>query len=67
MEGDNRQRRQAARETGASAGDAGVTTGASKQRQHLQGGDDDDRLTNRVRGKQDPEHAGPTPRPGSSS
>lgn len=40
MEGDNRQRRAAAREArdeGLSPSEAGVTTGASKQNKHLKG------------------------------
>lgn len=55
MEGDNRQRRKAARDA-RKAGDApsehGATTGASKQRTHLAGdGDQDERLATVQRGE----------------
>ena len=45
-EGDSQQRRAAAkdaRDAGMSPSAAGVTTGASKQRDHVAGGDHDDR------------------------
>lgn len=69
MEGDNRQRRQrarAARDEGASASEAGVTLGASKQDYHL-GGDaeHDEKMDAPGRGKQDPDRAANPMRPGS--
>lgn len=56
MEGDNRQRRQnarAARETGSSPSEHGLTTGGSKQRTHLTSGEGDhaERLATIQRGE----------------
>lgn len=58
MEGNEDQRRAAARqarESGLKPSEAGVTTGASKQRQHLRHGEEshEDRLHERHRGKQE--------------
>lgn len=70
MEGNNEQRRSAAadaREEGQSPSEAGVTTGASKQRQKLsQKADHEDRLRNPGRGKQQPSQFAADPRPGST-
>lgn len=56
MEGDEdmkRKRAREARESGTSPSEAGVTTGASKQRHHLKGsGDDAERLESVQRGEQ---------------
>ena len=55
MEGDNKQRRRAAREAreaGDTPSEHGLTTGASKQRTHLAGdGDQRERLTTIQRGE----------------
>lgn len=56
MEGDNKQRRQNAREAredGASASERGMTTGGSKQRTHLSSGEGDhrERLATTQRGE----------------
>lgn len=69
MEGDNRQRRQkaqAAREQGSSAGAEAVTLGASKQ-DHSLGRHDDhtEKMEAPGRGKQQPERAANPMRPGS--
>lgn len=69
MEGDNRQRRQRAREArekGQSASEAGVTLGASKQ-DHSLGKQDDhtEKMEAPGRGKQQPERAANPMRPGS--
>ena len=70
VEGDNRERRQRAREArdeGRDASAEGVTTGASKQRAHRQGGEShDDKIASLDRGKRDDGHDGPTTRPGST-
>jgi hypothetical protein len=70
VEGDNRERRQRAREARSDGRDpsaAGVTTGASKQRTHRQGGEShDDKVASLDHGKQDEEHRGPDTRPGST-
>jgi hypothetical protein len=67
MEGDNRQRRAAAaeaRERGQSPSEAGVTTGASKQRRELGHHDDHaDKIAGPGWGKQQPERSAPEPRP----
>lgn len=69
MEGDNRERRRRAkdaRDAGTLPSAEGVTTGASKQRRHL---DHDtpheERIAAKAAGKQDPEHVLPQARPGS--
>ena len=69
MEGDNRQRRQRAREAreeGATASESGVTLGASKQ-DHSLGNDaeHDEKMDAPGRGKQEPERAANPMRPGS--
>lgn len=69
MEGDNRQRRQRAREAreeGQSASEAGVTLGASKQ-DHSLGRHDDhtEKMDAPGRGKQQPQRAANPMRPGS--
>lgn len=69
MEGDNTERRKraaAARDAGRTPSEEGVTEGASKQRQHLGRSEDAhaERLEARGRGKADPEHRQPHPRPG---
>ena len=55
MEGDNKARRKAARKArqqGATASEEGITTGASKQRHHVDGGEDhDERLAAIQRGE----------------
>ncbi|NYI03782.1 hypothetical protein [Allostreptomyces psammosilenae] len=69
MEGDEEQRRQAARgarATGHAPSEAGTTTGASKQRHHLRGDEaasHEERLRARERGKQHAQTR-PTPPPG---
>jgi hypothetical protein len=70
VEGDNRERRQRARDArddGRDPSAEGVTTGASKQRSHRQGGDShDDKIASLARGKQDEAHHRPDTRPGSA-
>lgn len=70
MEGNEEQRRAAAadaRDDGQAPSEAGVTTGASKQRQKLsQKADHEDRLRNPGRGKQQPDQFAADPRPGST-
>lgn len=71
MEGDNRQRRQRAREAGEegrSASEDGVTLGASKQ-DHSLGRHDDhtEKMEAPGRGKQQPGRAANPMRPGSGS
>lgn len=69
MEGDNRQRRQRAREArdeGQSASEAGVTLGASKQDYSLGRHDDHtEKMEAPGRGKQQPDRAANPMRPGS--
>lgn len=69
MEGDNTERRHRAadaRAHGESPSAEGVTTGASKQRRHLPESDSHaERIEDLRRGKADPEHKPPHPRPGS--
>ncbi len=71
MEGDNRQRRQRAREAreeGSTASEEGVTLGASKQ-DHSLGRHDDhtEKMQAPGRGKQDPDRAANPMRPGSGN
>ncbi|HEX2064220.1 MAG TPA: hypothetical protein VHE80_07335 [Acidimicrobiales bacterium] len=71
MEGDNRQRRQRAREAredGSSASEEGVTLGASKQ-DHSLGRHDDhtEKMEAPGRGKQQPDRAANPMRPGSGN
>ena len=69
MEGDNRQRRQRARdarERGHTPSAEEVTTGASKQREHVgHAADHAEKLTSPGKGKQQPGRAASRPRPGS--
>ncbi|MDP8987266.1 MAG: hypothetical protein M3N25_04605 [Actinomycetota bacterium] len=69
MEGDNRQRRERAkdaRDEGRAPSAEGVTTGASVQRRHLSDqADHGERIAGPGWGKQEPERAAPDPRPGS--
>lgn len=71
MEGDNRQRRQRAREAsgeGRSASEDGVTLGASKQDHRLGRHDDHaEKIEASGRGKQQPDRAANPMRPGSWS
>ena len=68
-EGDNRQRRAAAKRArvdGRSPSAAGATTGSSKQRSHVAGGDHDDRTRNLRDGKlPSVGHRAPNAKPGS--
>lgn len=70
MEGDNRQRRQRAKEArdaGSSASAEGVTLGASKQDHSLGRSDDHaEKMATPGRGKQEPERHENPMRPGSS-
>jgi hypothetical protein len=69
MEGDNRQRRERAkdaREQGSAPSAEGVTTGASVQQRHLAGNTDhEEKMAGPGWGKQQPERVAPDPRPGS--
>jgi len=69
MEGDNRQRRQRSRDArarGQAPSEEEVTTGASKQREHVgHTGDHGEKLASRGKGKQQPDRAASRPRPGS--
>jgi hypothetical protein len=69
MEGDNEQRRAAAREArerGESPSEAGATTGASKQRRHLGNeASHEEKMDGPGRGKADPERFTGDARPGS--
>lgn len=69
MEGDNKQRRQRAKEArdaGTTAGEAGVSLGGSKQDYHLgDEADHDEKMRGPGRGKQEPERSANPMRPGS--
>lgn len=69
MEGDNRQRRQRAkdaRDEGRAPSAEGVTTGASVQERHLSNdADHEEKMAGPGWGKQQPERVAPDPRPGS--
>ncbi len=69
MEGDNRQRRQRAkdaRDEGRAPSAEGVTTGASVQERHLSNdADHEEKMAGPGWGKQQPERVSPDPRPGS--
>ena len=71
MEGDNRQRRQRAkdvRDEGWTPSAEGVTTGASVQERHLSNdADHEEKMAGPGWGKQQPERVAPDPRPGSVS
>jgi hypothetical protein len=71
MEGDNRQRRKAAKQAkdeGLSPSEAGVTTGASKQQRHLQNDSShEERIENPDRGKLAGGEHDPGVRPGSGT
>lgn len=71
MDGDNRQRRKAAKEArdeGLSPSEAGVTTGASKQQRHLQNDSShQERIENLDRGKLADGEQDPGVRPGSGT
>lgn len=71
MEGDNRQRRQRAREAreeGTAPSEAGVTLGGSKQDFHLgSDADHDEKMDAPGRGKQEPDRAANPMRPGSGT
>lgn len=71
MEGDNRQRRQRAkdaRDEGRAPSAEGVTTGASVQERHLSNdADHEEKMAGPGWGKQQPERVAPDPRPGSVS
>ena len=71
MEGDNRQRRQRAREAreeDTNPSEAGMTLGASKQDYHLGAeADHDEKMAGPGRGKQEPDRAANPMRPGSGT